>query len=40
MSEPTRVDNVTTYGHAPTIVGYLLAFAIVYLMFSIADGFS
>jgi len=40
MSEPTRVDSVTTYGHWATVAGYLLAFVIVYLMFAIADGFS
>lgn len=40
MSEPTRTDNVTTYGHWSTVSGYLLAFAIVYLMFALADGFS
>ena len=26
MSEPTRVDSVTTYGHWATVAGYLLAF--------------
>ena len=40
MSEPTRVDNVTTYGHWAPTAGFSLAFGIVYLMFTLADGFS
>ena len=40
MSEPTRVDSVTTYGHWAPVAGYLLASGIVYLMFMLADGFS
>ena len=40
MSEPTRVDSVTTYGHWAPVVGYLLALGLVYLMFMLADGFS
>lgn len=40
MSEPTRSDDVTTYGHLAAIVGFLLAAGIVWFMFSLADGFS
>ena len=40
MSEPTRVDNVTTYGHWSTLAGYFFAFGIIWLMFYLADGFS
>ena len=40
MSEPTRVDSVTTYGHWAPTAGFALAAGIVYLMFALADGFS
>ena len=40
MSEPTRSDDVTTYGHLAAIVGFLFAAGIVWFMFSLADGFS
>ncbi len=40
MSEPTRIDSVTTYGHWAPAAGFVLALGIVYLMFALADGFS
>lgn len=40
MSDTGRVDNVTTYGHATAIVGFLLSVGIIWFMFAVADGFS
>jgi len=40
MSEPTRIDSVTTYGRWAPAAGFVLALGIVYFMFALADGFS
>ena len=40
MSDTGRVDNVTTYGHKTAIVGILPAAGIIWVMFTLADGFS
>ena len=40
MSEPTRVDNVNTYGLKAPIAGLLLAGSVIWFMFALADGFS
>ncbi len=40
MSEPTRVDNVNTYGLIAPIAGLLLAGGVIWFMFALADGFS
>ena len=40
MAAEGREDHVTYYGPWAWISGFLIAFGIIYLMFSIADGFS
>tara|TARA_B100000401_G_C52214668_1_gene443091 strand:+ start:239 stop:361 length:123 start_codon:yes stop_codon:yes gene_type:complete len=40
MASEGRNDHVNYYGPWAWIGGFLIAFLIIYLMFSIADGFS
>ncbi len=40
MASEGRNDHVSYYGPWAWIGGFLIAFLIIYLMFSIADGFS